>query len=70
MIIFHVFGYDVSVFFRFSSARIPIRSATAIFYTLPVSDSILKEIIAKINKNRGMKLGFSSPVVEFFKFID
>lgn len=34
-----------------------------------VSDEMLKEIIIKINKRPRMKLGFSSPVVEFFKFI-
>lgn len=34
-----------------------------------VSDQMLKEIIIKINKRPRMKLGFSSPVVEFFKFI-
>lgn len=34
-----------------------------------VSDHMLKEIIIKINKRPRMKLGFSSPVAEFFKFI-
>ena len=34
-----------------------------------VSDEMLKEIIIKINKRPRMKLGFSSPVVEFFKFV-
>ena len=34
-----------------------------------VSDQMLKEIIVKINKRPRLKLGFSSPVVEFFKFI-
>lgn len=34
-----------------------------------VSDEMLKEIIIKINKRPRMKLGFSSPVEEFFKFI-
>lgn len=35
-----------------------------------ISDDMLKEIIIKINKRPRLKLGFSSPVVEFFKFID
>lgn len=30
---------------------------------------MLKEIIIKINNILRLKLGFSSPVVEFFKFI-
>ena len=34
-----------------------------------VSDEMLKEIIIKINRRPRRKLGFSSPVVEFFKFI-
>lgn len=34
-----------------------------------VSDGILKDIITKINKRPREKLGFSSPVAEFFKFI-
>ena len=34
-----------------------------------ISDDMLKEIIIKINKRPRMKLGFSSPVVEFFNFI-
>lgn len=34
-----------------------------------VSDQMLKEIIIKINKRPRLKLDFSSPVVEFFKFI-
>lgn len=34
-----------------------------------ISDRMLKEIIIKINKRPRMKLGYSSPVVEFFKFI-
>lgn len=34
-----------------------------------VSDQMLKDIIIKINKRPRMKLGFSSPVAEFFKFI-
>lgn len=34
-----------------------------------ISDDMLKEIIIKINRRPRMKLGFSSPVTEFFKFI-
>lgn len=34
-----------------------------------VSDQMLKEIIIKINKRPRMKLGFSTPVEEFFRFI-
>lgn len=34
-----------------------------------ISDEMLKEIIIKINRRPRMKLGFSSPVAEFFKFI-
>lgn len=34
-----------------------------------VSDEMLKEIVIKINKRPRLKLGFSSPVAEFFKFI-
>lgn len=34
-----------------------------------ISDDMLKEIIIKINKRPRLKLGFSSPVAEFFKFI-
>lgn len=34
-----------------------------------VSDEMLKQIIIKINKRPRLKLGFSSPVAEFFKFI-
>ena len=34
-----------------------------------ISDSMLKEITIKINRGPRMKLGFSSPVVEFFNFI-
>ena len=34
-----------------------------------ISDNMLKEIIIKINRRPRMKLGFSSPVVEFFKFV-
>ena len=34
-----------------------------------VSDQMLKEIIIKLNKRPRMKLGFSSPVTEFFNFI-
>ncbi len=34
-----------------------------------VSDVILREIVIKINKRPRLKLGFSSPVAEFFKFI-
>ena len=34
-----------------------------------ISDSMLKEITIKINRRPRMKLGFSSPVVEFFNFI-
>lgn len=34
-----------------------------------VSDEMLKVIISKINKRPRKKLGFSSPVAEFFKFI-
>ena len=34
-----------------------------------VSDEMLKEIIIKINRRPRKKLGFSSPVVEFFKYI-
>lgn len=35
-----------------------------------ISDEMLKEIIIKINKRPRMKIGFSAPVAEFFKFID
>lgn len=35
-----------------------------------VSDQMLKEIILKINKRPRKKLGFSTPVAEFFKYID
>lgn len=34
-----------------------------------VSDEMLKEIIIKINRRPRLKLGFSTPVAEFFKFI-
>lgn len=34
-----------------------------------ISDNMLKEIIIKINRRPRRKLGFSSPVAEFFKFI-
>ena len=34
-----------------------------------VSDQMLKEFITKINKRPRLKLNFSSPVAEFFKFI-
>lgn len=34
-----------------------------------ISDHILKEIIVKINRRPRLKLGFSTPVAEFFKFI-
>lgn len=34
-----------------------------------ISDQMLKEIIIKINRRPRLKLVFSSPVVEFFKFI-
>ncbi len=34
-----------------------------------VSDDILKEIVTKINRRPREKLGFSTPVAEFFKFI-
>jgi IS30 family transposase len=34
-----------------------------------ISDQMLKEIIIKINKRPRLKLGFSTPVAEFFKFI-
>lgn len=34
-----------------------------------ISDQMLKEIIIKINKRPRLKLGFSSPVIEFFNFI-
>lgn len=34
-----------------------------------VSDQMLKEIIIKINRRPRLKLGFSTPVAEFFKFI-
>ena len=34
-----------------------------------VTDDMLKEIIIRINKRPRMKLGFSTPVAEFFKFI-
>lgn len=34
-----------------------------------VSDQMLKEVIAKINRRPRRKLGFSSPVTEFFNFI-
>lgn len=34
-----------------------------------ISDNMLKEIIIKINRRPRLKLGFSSPVAEFFKFI-
>lgn len=34
-----------------------------------ISDDMLKEIIIKINRRPRMKLGFSSPVAEFFNFI-
>ena len=34
-----------------------------------VTDQMLKEIVIKINKRPRLKLGFSSPVVEFFNFI-
>ena len=34
-----------------------------------LSDQMLKEIIIKLNKRPRMKLGFSSPVTEFFNFI-
>lgn len=35
-----------------------------------VSDRMLKEIIIKINRRPRLKLGFSTPVAEFFNFID
>lgn len=35
-----------------------------------ISDQMLKEIIIKINKRPRLKLDFSTPVAEFFKFID
>lgn len=34
-----------------------------------ISDEMLKEIIIKINKRPRLKLGFSTPVAEFFKYI-
>ena len=34
-----------------------------------VSDEMLKEIVIKINKRPRLKLGFSTPVAEFFKYI-
>lgn len=34
-----------------------------------ISDAMLKEIIIKLNKRPRLKLDFSSPVAEFFKFI-
>ena len=34
-----------------------------------ISDQMLKEIIIKINRRPRLKLGFSTPVAEFFKFI-
>lgn len=34
-----------------------------------ISDDMLKEIIIKINRRPRLKLGFSTPVAEFFKFI-
>lgn len=34
-----------------------------------ISDGMLREIIAKINKRPRLKLDFSTPVAEFFKFI-
>ena len=34
-----------------------------------ITDQMLKEIVIKINKRPRLKLGFSTPVAEFFKFI-
>ena len=34
-----------------------------------ISEQMLKEIIIKINRRPRTKLGFSSPVIEFFKYI-
>jgi len=34
-----------------------------------ITDQMLKEIISKINRRPRLKLGFSTPVVEFFNFI-
>lgn len=34
-----------------------------------ITDDMLKEIVIKINKRPRLKLGFSTPVAEFFKFI-